>query len=115
MTEINSGNADEKNRVTVPTVSRILSDKSILELLYRPDEQRTALAFFNAGRWTVQHHVDTDEKHRLVPFSPHNNLIRNEVVLLPSEPRIYGNKGALLAEVHDFVHRYVDLSPMFEK
>jgi hypothetical protein len=115
MTKTNSETSPDKNRATLPTVSRILSDGSILELLYRPDEERTALALFSAGRWTVQHHVDSDKKHRLVPFSPHNNLIRNEVVLLPSEPRIYGNEGGLLAEIHDFVHRYVDLSPMFEK
>jgi hypothetical protein len=94
MTEISSENADDKKRASVPTVSRILSDGSILELLYRPDDQRTALALYNAGRWTAQHHVDSDERHRLVPFSPQNNLIRNEVVLLPSEPRIYGNERA---------------------
>src|SRR5579864_1195594 len=88
---------------------------TLIELLYRPDEHRTALALYSAGRWTVQHHIDIDDKRRLAPFSPDNNLIKNEVVLLPSEPRIYGRETMLVADVQSFVHRYVDLSPTFEK
>ena len=51
---------------------------------------------------------------RLVPFSPKNNVIRNEVVLLPSEPIEYGAVADLLAEIRAYLHRYVDLSPDFE-
>ena len=54
-------------------------------------------------------------KRRLVPFSPENNLIKNEVVLLPSEPQIYGSEEKLLADIRSYIHRYVDLSPSFEK
>src|SRR5207249_9066280 len=52
---------------------------------------------------------------RWVPYSPHNNLIKNEVVLLPSEPEEYGSEDELLAAIQDFIHRYVDVSPLFEK
>jgi hypothetical protein len=86
----------------------------LVELLYRPQDQRTALAIFGAGRWTVQHHVDLGQNRRLVPYSPENNLIKNEVVLLPSEPRIYGTEGMLVADIQSFIHQYVDLSPTFE-
>ena len=99
----------------VPTVSRTLPDGSLIELLYRPDDHRTALALFSAGRWTMQGHIDVGGNRRLVPFSPDNNLISNDVVLLPSEPRIYGTEGMLVADVQSFIHRYVDLSPIFEK
>src|SRR5206468_2327094 len=53
--------------------------------------------------------------HRLVPYSPNNNLIKNEVVLLPSEPEEYGSEEQLLDEIQSFIHRYVDVSPLFEK
>ena len=105
----------ERQRNSIPTVSRTLPDGTLIELLYHHEEHRTLFALYSAGRWTMQHHIDIDDKRRLIPFSPDNNLIRNEVVLLPSEPRIYGTEGMLVAEVQSFVHRYVDLSPTFEK
>jgi hypothetical protein len=37
------------------------------------------------------------------------------VVLLPSEPQEYGSDAALLSEIESFIHRYVDVSPLFEK
>jgi hypothetical protein len=36
------------------------------------------------------------------------------VILLPSEPCIYGTEEELLADIKSFIHRYADLSPMFE-
>ena len=51
---------------------------------------------------------------RLVPYSPGNNLLKNEVVLFPSEPEEYGSEEELLAQIQSFIHRYVDVSPLFE-
>ncbi|WLA39717.1 hypothetical protein QNJ95_43940 [Bradyrhizobium elkanii] len=106
---------DEQKRKIIPTVSEVLEDGTIIELIYRPEVRSTSLVLFNAGRWTLQSHVDVSERHRLVPFSPNNNLIKNEVVLLPSEPRIYGSEQQLVSEIADFIHRYADLSPSFEQ
>jgi len=36
------------------------------------------------------------------------------VVLFPSEPEEYGPEAELVAEIQSYLHRYVDLSPMFE-
>jgi hypothetical protein len=95
-------------------VTAVLGDGALVELVYRPSDRQTALAMYSAGRWTLQDHIDA-EGARLVPFSADNNLIKHEVVLLPSEPRMYGNEGMLLADVQGFIHRYLDLSPTFEK
>jgi hypothetical protein len=103
------------NRKIVPAVSWCLPDGALVELLYRPEERKTLFALCSAGRWTLQSHIDLDDNARLVPFSPHNNLIKNEVVLLPSEPQIYGSEEQLLSEILGFIHRYVDLSPSFER
>jgi hypothetical protein len=99
----------------IPTVSALLPDCTIVELLYESERSRTLYALYSAGRWTVQPHVDTEQRVRLVPFSPENNLIKNEVVLLPSEPRMYGGEDRLVSDVREFIHRYVDLSPIFEQ
>jgi hypothetical protein len=102
-------------RTIVPAVSWSLPDGTLVELLYRPEERQTLFAIFNAGRWTLQPHLNLDDNARLVPFSPHNNLIKNEVVLLPSEPHIYGTEEQLLSQIGSFIHRYVDLNPSFER
>src|SRR5687768_14111519 len=105
----------QAKRHVVPTVSALLHGDSIVELVFEPSKGRTQFALFSAGRWTFQLHVDTPGGARLVPFSPENNLIKNEVVLFPSEPRIYGNEHKLLSEIRDFIHRYADLSSRFEQ
>ena len=51
----------------------------------------------------------------LVPYAPSNNLIVNDCVLFPSKPEEFGHKNELLADIRAFVHRYVDLSPLFEQ
>lgn len=99
----------------IPTTSAILDDGVIVELAYDPGLRRTYFVVFSAGRWSIQNRVTTNGGITLVPFSPANNLIANEAVLLPSEPRIYGSEDKLLAEIQGFIHRYVDLSPTFEK
>jgi hypothetical protein len=106
---------EEERRNLVSTASAILEDGSIIELLHRTEDRRTLFAFHNAGRWSLLEHFDLNDKTRLVPFSPKNNLIKNDVVLLPSEPRIYGSEDRLVADVRQFIHRYVDLNPIFEK
>jgi hypothetical protein len=112
-------NIEEKNenqrKNGTPAVSRCCPDGTLVELLYRPIEQRTLFAVYNAGRWTLKDDVELPGKGRLVPFSPDNNLIKNDVVLLPSEPSSYGSEEELVWEVAEFIHRYADLSPTFEQ
>ena len=58
--------------------------------------------------------IEVDGKH-FVPYSISNNLLKNEVVLLPSEAREYESVEVLVENIQKFIHRYVDLSPLFEK
>ncbi len=107
--------AEKKERQLVPTASSILEDGTIVEMAFQPQQRRTVFAIYNAGRWTLQHGIDLGSDARLVPFSPNNNLIKNEVVLLPSEPQIYGSEERLVADIRNFIHRYVDFDPSFEQ
>ena len=103
----------KQNRI-VPTASAILDDGTIAEMTFRPELRRTLFATYSAGRWTTQDAIDIGPDSKLVPFSPNNNLIKNEVVLLPSEPRIYGSEAELVADIRAFIHRYVDFDESFE-
>jgi len=97
-----------------PAVSAVLADGSLVETVYQPEEHRTLFSVAKDGDARFETDVVVNGE-RLVPYSPNNNLLRNEVVLLPSEPEEYGSEEQLVAEVQGFVHRYVDVSPLFER
>ena len=103
-----------KQKQVVPTASAVLDDGTIVEMVFRPELRRTGFAIYSAGRWTLQDAIDLGPDARLLPFSANNNLIKNEVVLLPSEPRIYGSEAQLVADIRAFIHRYVDFGELFE-
>src|SRR5206468_5005008 len=100
---------------TTPAVSAVFSDGSLLEMALRSGGKETAFVLFKDGNYEYRNSFITDSGQKLVPYSANNNLIQNEVVLLPSEPEEYGTEDELIQEVQDFIHRYVDVSPLFEK
>lgn len=104
-----------KKQKFIPTASAVFDDGSILEMVYRPQDKRTAFVFWREGEWSLESGFSQSPFQRLVPYSPYNNLIKNDVVLFPSEPEEYGANGELVSEIQNFVHRYVDVSPLFEK
>lgn len=104
--------AHTKKQKDVPTVSRILSDGSLVELIYQEDTKQTLLAHFSHGNVELKPFIDADGEH-LVPISPHNNLLKHRAVLLPERPEPYGTTKTLLADIESYLYRYVDLSPQF--
>src|SRR5947199_9529121 len=104
-----------KQQRALPTVSAVFDDGAILEMVYHPAEKRTSFVFWKDGEWKFEPALSIDPFRRLVPYSPNNNLIKNEVVLLPSQPEEYGSEEGLLDEIQSFIHAYVDVSPLFEK
>lgn len=106
---------DKPNEKTRPTASAILKDGSLVEMLYRPDTRSTTFAVLRQSEWAYERQVTDDDGSKLVPFSADNNLIKNEAVLLPSEPREYDSEERLIGDVRSFLHRYTDLSVEFEQ
>ena len=104
------------DRAPVPTVARVCRDGTLIELVYDRAKRKTALAVSRfGGLWNIEETVRVETGETLVPYSAQNNLIANECVLLPSMPVEYGLKHELLADIRAFLHRYVDLSPLFEQ
>ncbi|MDA2925805.1 hypothetical protein MYX78_01000 [Acidobacteria bacterium AH-259-G07] len=100
---------------SIPAVSGVFDHGRILEMVYRPKDRETAFVLWDDGKWSYANTYSVDKKHCLIPYSPHNNLIKNEVVLLPSKPMAYESEESLVNEIQAFIHRYVDVSPLFEK
>jgi hypothetical protein len=99
----------------IPTVGRVAID-TIIELVYDAHKMATGLVVSRfGGLWNIEQAVRIHTGDVLVPYSPKNNLIANECVLLPEKPEEHGSKAELLADIQAFLHRYVDLSPLFEK
>jgi hypothetical protein len=99
----------------VSTASAVLEDGAVVELVYDPKARRTALAVWRNGACEIVPGVELPSGARLVPYSPGNNLIKNDVILLPSGPEEHGSEAELVGEIRAYIHRYVDLSPQFEQ
>jgi hypothetical protein len=100
----------------VPTVSRVCEDQTLIELVYDAAKRTTGLAVSRfGGLWNIEQEVRIETGETLVPYSPKNNLISNQCVLLPSVPSEFYTKEELITDIQAFLHRYVDLSPLFAK
>jgi hypothetical protein len=100
----------------VPTVSRVCADQTLIELVYDAAKRTTGLAVSRfGGLWNIEQEVRIETGEMLVPYSPSNNLIANECVMLPSGPVEHFSKEELIADIGAFLYRYVDLSPLFAK
>ena len=98
-----------------PTISRVLPDGTMIELLYDADKGETCLVHCPpSGTPTLESQINPTGNESLVPYAPGNNLLTSGCVLLPSAVGEYTDKASLLAEIKAFIHVYVDLSPLFE-
>jgi hypothetical protein len=100
----------------IHTVSRVCRDNTLVELVYDPNARKTGLvvSYSRQALWNIEQEFRIHTGEILVPYSAANNLIANECVLLPSKPEDSGSKQELLSDIRAFIHRYVDLSPLFE-
>jgi hypothetical protein len=97
-----------------PTVSTVLPDRSLAEMVYRLEEHQTLFCVSRDGELRYETSLVVNGQ-RLVPYSPRNNLLSNEVVLFPSEAVEYGSEQELVQSIRAFIHRYSDISPLFEQ
>jgi hypothetical protein len=104
-----------KQHRTFPTVSAVLPDVGLLEMVHDPVKNETGFVVYRDAQWRFETELTVEPHKRLVPYSPDNNLIKNEVVLFPSKPEEYSSEEQLVEEVQSFIHRYVDVSPLYEK
>jgi hypothetical protein len=111
--ESNNQAESAKKERRIPTVSAALPDGTLVEMAVK--DGRSAFVLAKDGRSWFADSVAPELGVLLVPYSPRNNLLAHNVVLLPSGPEEYGSEEELLAEIQSFIHRYVDVSLLFEK
>lgn len=113
--ELNEPAKDAEKERRVPTVSALLADGTLVEMVLDPETKRSSFVLAKNGEWHLSDSVAISPSLRLVPYSARNNLLVHEVVLLPSQPAEYGSDTELLSDIESFIHRYVDVTPLFEK
>jgi hypothetical protein len=107
---------ESRNRESIPTISRVFEDGTLIDLVYDRVAGTTALAVARPdGTFGLEPEYQSPTGEQLIPYSARNNLIASECVLLPSDIGDVGDNGDLVGAVSDFLHRYVDLSPAFEE
>ncbi|MBR9702273.1 hypothetical protein GOV13_05125 [Candidatus Pacearchaeota archaeon] len=104
-----------KKNHQVPTISKKYSDETIVEMLYNQDETKTSFAIWKDGKVEIASKYKEKNGKILVPYKSTNNLIKHNIVLFPSKPIKYKSEKELISEIQSFIHKYVDLSPLFEK
>lgn len=98
--------------VYVPSV--ILGDGRLVEMVYDPYKKETGFAVFNEGEISYESRLPMGNRIHFSPYSPRNNLIKNDVILFPSGAEDYESEEKLIQEIKAFIHDYVDLTPLFE-
>jgi len=96
-------------------VSVILNDQRIIETVYSKNSYGTQLALSDGNKTTLVKSFTENNKSSLTPISPSNNLIKHEAILFAEQPESYVSIESLIADIQEYIYRYVDLSDQFRK
>lgn len=102
---------DEKSRIIA---SEILNDGTIIEMLFDPQKNKTSLAIWKDNEFKIRKSFESDGVI-LKPHSAGKDLLKNKVILFPSEPKECGSQKELIQDIQEFIHKYLSVSPFFEK
>jgi hypothetical protein len=95
-------------------VSKVFPDGRILETVYDPIEGKTEFIIYNNGDFARQSTLEYEGK-KYIPTSADSDIVKFGVVLFPSKAEEYGSTVELIASIDKFIHKYLQLSPFFEK
>ena len=92
----------------------IIVGNQIAETVYDPVEKKTRFATFTDNEVRYVEAVKTNGED-IYPLDARNDIVSKNVVLLPSEATEYGTEAELIALIQTFIHKYLDITPMFER
>ncbi len=92
----------------------LVTEKLIVETIYDRESKTTKFAVFQDGEVKFLDQVEVGAE-TYYPIDGRNDLLTKNVVLLPSSATDYLDDQTLLLEVQGFIHKYLDISPMFER
>lgn len=109
-------NVSEKKEDKPILKTSIVTKDALYEMVYDRDSNKTS--FFKKPRFgEIEAFIDEVEingqKYRPIPST--YNLLDKGVILFPSTATLYKDEAEILAEIQTFIHKYVDISDVFEQ
>lgn len=97
-------------------IYKSLVEKSggICELLYNKDENKTYFACYLDEKFEKLDTIKLNED-LIYPMSADSQIIKQQVVLLPSDIGDFSSEEELISDIRNFIHKYLEISPFFEK
>ena len=99
------------------TASFVLLESGLAEQVYDPETDKSSFAVIDKtdNKVRYQPFVRSKTGKRVFPIPETSSIIKNSIVLFPSKAEIYSSEKKLLQEIQAFIHRYLEVGPIFEK
>jgi len=105
---------NEKDSKNICVASRILSDGTIIEMVFDREDNSTALVVWKDGEFSIKKSYSIGDQ-KMIPYKSDKDFLQNDVVLFPSKPKEFGTQTDLIIEVQNFIHKYLSVSDFFER
>ena len=92
----------------------IIVGNNIAETVYDPVQKKTKFAIYQDQKVQYVEFVKA-EGEDVYPLDAKNDIVSKNVVLLPSEATEYGTEAELIATIQTFMHKYLDITNVFEQ
>ncbi|MES2224283.1 MAG: hypothetical protein V4469_05135 [Patescibacteria group bacterium] len=92
----------------------LVFEDQIVETIYDQKQETTRFAIYKNGEVEFSETFKKGDEE-FFPLDARNDIVRKGVVLLPSEPIEYGTDAELIKHIQSFIHKYLDISPMYEQ
>lgn len=112
---MNMQNNNEKEEKPVLKTS-LLTEDMLYEMVF--DRHTNTTAFSGCSRLGEMKYLTDEVEHNGIkyrPLPPTYNLVEKGVILFPSLPMPYESEEEILKEIQDFIHKYLDISEVFEQ
>lgn len=91
----------------------VVTNECMAETIYDKELQQTHFAVLQDGKIDIRDEVRIADEI-IYPLSPDNAVVNKRVILLPSEVSDYGTTSKLIADVKNYIHKYVMVTEPFE-
>lgn len=110
---MNNENA-EKDKVIMKT--SIITPDALYEMVYDRGAYKTSFLKVNRDGTIEDSFSEIELEGRIYkPLPPSYNLVEKGVILFPSQASEYENEEEILKEIQMFIHKYLDVSEVFEQ
>jgi hypothetical protein len=93
----------------------VVTDDFIAETVYDPASKQTSYAVYNGSGEVFYQDSIKDTAGDILPLDAESDIVSRGVVLLPSTAAEYGTEEKLIAEIRFFIHKYLEISEVFEQ